>query len=251
MDPIVRIESLQVLFKGTPILKGVDLDCRVGEITVLMGPSGSGKTTLLRAVNRLNEVFSGMHTEGAVWLSVDGRPADAYAPTTDVAALRRRAAMVFQTPNVLPTSIRKNFTLPLRHATGLSRPEIERRMMSALGDVELLDEVEHRLGEPALNLSGGQQQRLCLARALALEPDVLLLDEPTASLDFRATRQIERLLDRLKNRYLILAVSHSIGQTSRIADRSYILKDGLIVEELERSTLHEPARLQQLAEELF
>jgi phosphate transport system ATP-binding protein len=251
MESLVSIQGLSVWFGKTRVLAGIDLEFRRGELTALIGPSGSGKTTLLRAVNRMNDLFPGVRTEGEVVLSVHGTPELAYGERTDVARLRRTAGMVFQNPNVLPTSIRQNFSVPLRNVCGLRREELAQRMEAALRDVELWDEVKNRLGDQAQTLSGGQQQRLCLARALSLEPSVLLLDEPTASLDFRATRRIEGLIGRLKERYPVLAVSHSLGQTSRIADRAYVLNNGSIVQTLDRSALHEPELLQQLAEELF
>jgi phosphate transport system ATP-binding protein len=159
--------------------------------------------------------------------------------------------MVFQAPNVLPLSIERNFTLPLRHALALSRDAARERMQRALVEAELFDEVRDRLHANAMTLSGGQQQRLCLARALALQPSVLLLDEPTASLDFRATAKSEGLLLRLKARYTIVAVSHSLGQTSRLADRCLVLRDGRSSAPIAGSELRDPARLRQLVDEAF
>lgn len=251
MDGLVSIQGLSVWFGKRRVLAEVGLEFRRGELTALIGPSGSGKTTLLRAVNRMNDLFPGARTEGTVELHVDGVTEVAYGEGTDVARLRRMAGMVFQNPNVLPTSIRQNFSVPLRNARGLRKDEVGERMEVALRDVELWDEVKDRLGDQAHTLSGGQQQRLCLARALSLEPAVLLLDEPTASLDFLATRRIEGLIGRLKERYPILAVSHSLGQTSRIADRAYVLNNGRVVQLLDHSALHQPELLHHLAEELF
>lgn len=251
MEPVVSIRSLSVAHGETAILDEVDLSFERGVLTVLIGPSGSGKSTLLRSVNRLNDLYPQLRTTGRVEIRTSGGTTDVYAPSTALPLLRRRVAMVFQSPNVLPTSIRRNFSLPLRHVRDLRGREMEHRMQSALEEVELWDDVRSRLKEPAETLSGGQQQRLCLARALALEPEILLLDEPTASLDFAATRRIERLLDRLKERYAVLAVSHSLGQTSRLADRCAVLNQGRIVEHFGKDRLHDPLRLQALAEELF
>ncbi len=251
MESVVKVESLSVWFGAARVLRDVDIEFARGELTALIGPSGSGKTTLLRAVNRMNDLFPGVRTEGEVTFFLNGTEVRAYNDCPDVASLRRTAGMVFQTPNVLPTSIRQNFSIPLRHVLGLSKPHVEERMEAALRDAELWDEVKDRLGEQAQTLSGGQQQRLCLARALSLEPRVLLLDEPTASLDFRASRRIENLLVRLKERYPVLAVSHSLGQTSRIADRVYVMSNGAIVEHLEGEELHDAERLHRLAEDLF
>lgn len=251
MDHVVRVERLSVWFGDARVLSDVDIEFCKGELTALIGPSGSGKTTLLRAVNRMNDLFPGVRTEGEVTLALGDTTMRAYGNGLDMAYLRRTAAMVFQDPNPLPASIRKNFSLPLKNVLGLGKDEIDARMEDTLKDVELWDAVKDRLGDQALTLSGGQQQRLCLARALSLEPQVLLLDEPTASLDFQATRRIEHLIDRLKERYPVLAVSHSLGQTSRIADRAYVLKDGSVVESLDRPALHDAERLQALAERLF
>ncbi|MDA3936237.1 MAG: ATP-binding cassette domain-containing protein [Actinomycetota bacterium] len=251
MDQLITVDGLSVWFGEARVLADVDIEFRKGELTALIGPSGSGKTTQLRAVNRMNDLFPGVHTQGEVTLSLGDASVRAYGDGMDVAVLRRTAGMVFQDPNVLPASIRKNFALPLRHVLGLGKAEIEGRMEATLRDVELWDDVRDRLGDPAQTLSGGQQQRLCLARVLSMEPKALLLDEPTASLDFLATRRIEHLLEWLKERFPILAVSHSLGQTSRIADKAYVLKEGSVVETLDRSALHNAERLQKLAEELF
>lgn len=251
MESVVTVEGLSVWFGTKRVLRDVDIHFGQGELTTLIGPSGSGKTTLLRAVNRMNDLFPGVRTEGEVTLAVNGTELRAYGDCPDVASLRRTAGMVFQTPNVLPTSIRQNFSVPLRNVLGLSKAEVEERMEASLCDAELWEEVKDRLGESAQTLSGGQQQRLCLARALSLEPRVLLLDEPTASLDFRASRRIEELIVRLKQRYPVLAVSHSLGQTSRIADRAYVMNGGSIVKTLDSGALHDPELLHTLAEELF
>jgi phosphate transport system ATP-binding protein len=248
MDPVVEIHDLTVRFAGQPAVQSITADVRPGEITVVIGPSGSGKSTLLRALNRMNELYPGCTTTGTVRLRLGGPPVEVYRRGLDLAWLRQRAAMVFQTPHVLPMSIRRNLTLPARLTLGLDARTAASRVEQALADVRLLDEVKDRLDRPALELSVGQQQRLCLARALMLEPDVLLLDEPTASLDFRATRQIEELLLALKHRFTILAVSHSLGQTTRLADRCLILREGRLVEDLDRAALDDPDRFRRLLE---
>ena len=250
-EPAIEIRDLTVAFRGRTVLHGVNLAVPSGGITVIIGPSGSGKTTLLRAINRLNECFTGCVTTGCVSLAFGGRRADVYRGECPLPELRRRAAMVFQSPNVLPTSIERNFTIPLRAVLGCSRDEARGRMTRALQEALLYDEVKDRLGDPALTLSGGQQQRLCLARALALEPTILLLDEPTASLDFRATRRIEDLLRRLQERYTVVAVSHSLGQTRRIADHVAVLREGRIAQTFDRSALADAALFQALVEEVF
>ena len=174
-----------------------------------------------------------------------------YEDFLSLAELRRRVGMVFQPPVVLPFAIRKNLTMPLGVTLGLTGAAAAERLERALHEVSLWDEVKDRLNDPASTLSGGQQQRLCLARVLALEPQVLLLDEPTASLDFRAAGRIEELLLKLKEKYTILAVSHSLSETRRLADRVCVLREGRIVKELERQHLSDPAVFQQLIEAAF
>lgn len=220
-------------------------------ITILVGPSGSGKTTLLRSINRLNECYAGCRTTGSVWLGSDAAQRNVYEADYSLGALRRHAAMAFQTPNPLPGSIASNFAIPLRSVLGLSRKEVNTRMMQALREVDLHSEVADRLHVGALTLSGGQQQRLCLARALALEPSYLLLDEPTANLDFRSSAKIEELLIRLKERYTIVAVSHSLSQARRLADQVVILCEGSLAQVLQHSQLEDADSFYRLVESIF
>lgn len=227
--PTVRMESLTVRAAGRTVLREVDLKLDRGRTHLLVGPSGSGKTTLLRAVNRLNELFGGFHTSGRVTVPWNGGVCSVYGDPYPLEELRRRVGMVFQNPNVLPVSIRRNFTIPLGEVLRCGGTEAAGRMEQALTDVGLWREVSGRLDEPATRLSGGQQQRLCLARALALEPSVLLLDEPTANLDFRATAAIEDLIGQLKEQYVLLVVSHSLDQAERLADRVAVLREGRVV----------------------
>lgn len=251
MATLIELRGLSVAFAGRPVLQGIDATFPAGAISFVVGRSGVGKTTLLRALNRLNELYPGCVTTGTVRLQRGPGVQDVHASSTDVAALRRRVGMVFQTPNVLPASIERNMTLALRHALGLGKDAARARMLQALAEAELLDEVHDRLHANAMTLSGGQQQRLCLARTLALQPDVLLLDEPTASLDYRATARIEALLQRLKARYTIVAVSHSLGQTSRLADHCLLLRDGGGVRAIGGAALRDPAHLRELVDEAF
>lgn len=248
---MIEIRHLSVSFNGRQVLSDLNLDLDERRINIIVGPSGSGKTTLLRAINRLNELYPACRTSGTVALELEGRRTDIYRDVRDVTKLRRQAAMVFQTPHVLPVSIEKNITLPLRLTTGLSKEEIHTRLERCLRDTELFTEVQDRLGESALTLSGGQQQRLCLARAIALNPFYLLLDEPTSSLDFRASRKIETLLMKLRDTYTIVAVSHSLGQASRLADRVIVLRDGRISEQIGREDLHDPEHFLRTMEENF
>lgn len=246
MKIAARIHALCVSFNKQQVLHNVALCAPAAGITVLAGRSGSGKTTLLRALNRLNETFPNCRTTGRVELDLgngleaiyeaSGQDGERARPRP-LSGLRRRVGMVFQTPNVLPVSVARNLALPLQVVAGVPAPEIQTRVRRALVDVRLWDEVADRLDIPAERLSGGQQQRLCLARALALEPAVLLLDEPTASLDVHATADIEDLLLRLAERYPLLVVSHSPEQAVRLATRLVVLHQGQVLHVLEKGEI--------------
>ena len=229
MTLAARIRRLSVAFHERTILHDITLDIPAEGITVLLGRSGSGKTTFLRALNRLNECLPGCRTSGEAELRLGGELRPIYAGRTGEAALsdlRRRVGMVFQTPNILPASIRQNMLLPLQLATAFPASEWRERMERSLTEVGLWHDVSSRLREPASILSGGQQQRLCLARTLALEPEILLLDEPTASLDPATTHTIENLLLKLAERYPILLVSHGLPQAKRMASRIVLFGKG-------------------------
>jgi phosphate transport system ATP-binding protein len=249
--PTVVIRDLSVVFFGKTILNNVNLSLRPGQLTVIVGPSGSGKSTLLRAVNRLNDLFPGCRTQGEVSVRLDGRCGNVYGDFLPLPELRRKVGMVFQTPSVLPFSIEKNIAMPLKVTLGIEGSTLTERIEWALREVSLWDEVKERLRENATTLSGGQQQRLCLARALALEPSILLLDEPTASLDFRATQRIEKLLIRLKERYTVLAVSHSLSQARRLADKVYVFREGRIEQEISGQQLRDRDTFIKLVEDVF
>jgi phosphate transport system ATP-binding protein len=251
MSATVRIEGLTVAFNGTSVVKDVDLEVPADGITVLLGRSGSGKTTLLRAVNRLNECFPGCTTTGQIRFALKDGQVVAYAPDTDVEELRRRVGMVFQMPYVLPMSVEKNLLLPLRLVRGFAGREAHERMRAALDEAGLWNEVESRLSAGAQTLSGGQQQRLCLARAIALEPEVLLLDEPTASVDYQSALHLERLLLRLKERYTLLVVSHSLRQAQRIAERIVVMRAGQISRVLEKRDLARAGSLEEMLDDCF
>jgi phosphate transport system ATP-binding protein len=196
-------------------------------ISVVVGPSGEGKSTLLLTLNRLWEEIPGARATGSVrLLGKEGKWLEVNAPDIDLPALRRRVGMVFQTPNPLPMSIFKNIAFPLRLAGLKNRTEIADRVETALCRACLWPEVADRLGADARTLSGGQQQRLCIARALVTEPELLLLDEPTSSLDARACRGIEELLLSLKEKQALILVSHYQEQVARIADRIFNLEAG-------------------------
>ncbi len=250
-DMAAGIKDLNVSFRGLHILKDVSALIPGNGITVLIGPSGSGKTSFLRALNRLNECYPGMETNGDVQLYLNGNYQNVYGKDFSVSELRRKVGMVFQHPNVLPVSIEKNIALPLRLVREIRKSDTWEITNRVLEETLLWDEVKDRLGDSAANLSGGQQQRLCLARTLALEPEILLLDEPTSSLDFRATQKMEDLIRQLKKRYRIIAVSHSLSQARRIADRILVFKSGTIVRTLDKRELDLPETLQSLVEEYF
>lgn len=249
--PTGIVENLAVSFGPKDVLKEINLICRRGQLTIILGRSGSGKTTLLRALNRLNEFYPRCLSRGRVKLLIQQGWQDIYQDKVSLPELRHRVGMVFQTPNVLPMSIEKNIALPLKLVLGLNHREIPARVESSLRETHLWEEVKDRLKSPASTLSGGQQQRLCLARVIALKPDFLLLDEPTASLDFQASQKIEELLLNLKDRYTVIAVSHSLNQARRLADQVLVLSEGRICRTLNRGDWRQPEVFSTLVEEIF
>ena len=232
----VVIEGLKVSFSGREILHGLNVEFPANKISVILGRSGSGKSTLLRSINRLNELFDGYQGEGEIKVSLnDNLVSISGKNAPELTELRRKVGMVFQSPNPLPVSIRKNITLPLELAFNISGSEREKILTEKLEQVGLWEEVKDRLNSPALSLSGGQQQRLCLARALALKPDLLLLDEPTASLDRAAAEKVEDMILSLKEKLSVIVVSHSLQQADKLADYAILLKDGCITDIFNRN----------------
>lgn len=230
MTAAVSLADVSVSFFNRMVLHGVSAVFPASRISVLIGRSGSGKTTLLRTLNRLNEEFPGCSTSGAVQVDFGGGLCDIYAAgAPSLAELRLRVGMLFQTPNCFPVSAYRNIAMPLALVGGVASKEIPGKVAEALETVGLWKELKDRLETPAERLSGGQQQRLCLARLLALRPAVLLLDEPTASLDIHAARGIEELLRELAARHTIIMVSHSLRQSRRMADQILACDDGRIV----------------------
>jgi phosphate transport system ATP-binding protein len=225
-QPKIRIENVGYSYDGKPALRDVTLDVPANAITVLFGPAGGGKTTLLRLINRLNDLVEGTEMSGRILL--DGR--DVYAPGTDVTSLRRRVGMVFALPLPLPGTVRENVVYGPKLAGTRDRARLEEIVFRSLTQAALWDEVKDRLGSPASALSGGQQQRLCIARSLALEPEVLLLDEPTSGLDPISTGKVEATLFELKQNYTIVIVPHSIQQAARVADYAAFFLMGELVE---------------------
>ena len=218
-EPVVALHDLSLYYGATPALRSVTMPVHSGGVTALVGPSGSGKSSLLNCINRLTDLVPGCRVTGSV--RVEGE--DIHGPAVDPVALRRRVGMIFQRPNPFPMSIRRNLTLPLRENGVAGRVELEARVERALMDVGLWDEVKDRLDRPAQALSGGQQQRLCIARALALKPEVLLMDEPCSALDPIATATVEELILSLKGRYTVLIVTHNLAQARRLADHAGLL----------------------------
>ena len=220
----IAIKDLDVYYHDRPVLKNVNMVFREKMLTVIVGPSGCGKSTLLMVLNRLLDTVPHARVEGSVelrsddqeWLNV------LQLKETDLPSLRRRVGLVFQHPNVLPTSIFRNVAFPLR-LLGLSHQEIDSKVRRALVDVFLWDEMKDRLESSATELSGGQQQRLCLARTLVLQPEILLLDEPTSFLDEALAQKIEALLLRLKDERTVVVVSHYNDQVMRLSDNVYRL----------------------------
>ena len=219
----MRLEHVSVSFHGTRAVSDVTMAIPANRVTSLIGPSGSGKTTLLRALNRLHDGTRGAKVSGTIQLG----DMDLYGPGSDPVLVRTRVGMVFQRPNPFPTmSIYENVISGLRFAGVRKKALLNEAAESALIASALWDEVRHRMRKPGTSLSGGQQQRLCIARALAVEPDVLLMDEPTSSLDPSATKRIEELLSELVDRVTIVIVTHNMQQAHRVSDHCAFLLSG-------------------------
>ncbi len=218
--------GLDLWYGAHHALKDVTFEADSHTVTAIIGPSGCGKSTLLRSFNRMNDMIPGVRVEGEVRVA----GVDVYAPSTDVVELRRRVGMVFQRPNPFPKSIFDNVAFGLRLLGVRDRGELEGRVEESLRRAALWEEIKDRLGRSALALSGGQQQRLCIARALAVEPDVVLMDEPASALDPTATARIEELVMQLKSRYTLVVVTHNMQQAARISDRTAFMLSGRLVE---------------------
>lgn len=231
MNKIV-IEHLILHYSdGTESLKDISLDIAANSITVLFGPAGGGKSTFLRVLNRLNDLADIDYLSGNVHLYTEqGEALDILDPDIDVSALRRRIGMVFARPVVLPMSIRQNLTYGLEIAGERHKSRMEEAIERSLSQAALWEEVKDRLDDPAVDLSGGQQQRLCIARSLALEPEVILLDEPTSGLDPISTGKVEASLQELKQSYTIVLVPHSVQQAARTSDRAAFFLQGELIE---------------------
>ncbi len=223
----IDVSALQVFYGASRVLDHITVAIAPNEVTALIGPSGCGKSTFLRTLNRMNDIVAGARIEGSVRL--DGQ--DIYAPSVDVVDLRRRVGMVFQKSNPFPKSIFDNVAYGLRiNGLARSRDDLAGRVEASLKSAALWDEVQDRLHTSALALSGGQQQRLCIARALAVEPEVILMDEPASALDPIATQRIEELIYELKTRYTIVIVTHNMQQAARVSDVTAFFWLGKLVE---------------------
>jgi phosphate transport system ATP-binding protein len=222
----VTLKGLRAFYGDAEQVKGVDLRFNANEVTAIIGPSGCGKSTMVRCINRMHEEIPGARAEGTVLLD----ELDVYDPSVDVVAVRRAIGMVFQKPNPFPTmSVFDNVAAGLR-LTSARRADIAQSVETALRGASLWDEVKDRLHEPGAGLSGGQQQRLCIARSLAVDPEVLLMDEPCSALDPIATLKIEELVEELKSRVTIVIVTHNMQQAARVAGRTAFMLSGELVE---------------------
>ncbi|HLF48108.1 MAG TPA: phosphate ABC transporter ATP-binding protein PstB [Methylomirabilota bacterium] len=224
--PMVEIEHVSLWYGEKRALKDISMAIPKHRITAYIGPSGCGKTTLLRCLNRMNDLVDGVRIEGSI--RVGGT--DIYDPGLDVTELRKRVGMVFQKSNPFPKSIFENVAYGPRILGVQNRSDVEGLVERSLRAAALWEEVSDRLGDTALGLSGGQQQRLCIARAIAVEPDVLLMDEPCSALDPMATAKIEELMLELKNSYTIVIVTHNMQQAARVSDYTGFLLLGELVE---------------------
>jgi phosphate transport system ATP-binding protein len=222
----VEVRDLNVFYGATHALKRVGVQIPERQVTALMGPSGCGKSTFLRALNRMHDLTPGARVEGAVLL--DGE--NVYAPGTDLVRLRQRVGMVFQRANPFPKSIFENVAFGLKVQGGYSKSEVADLVERSLRGAALWDEVKDRLHHSALGLSGGQQQRLCIARALAVEPEVILMDEPASALDPIATLKIEELIEQLRQRYTIAIVTHNLQQAGRVSQWTGFFLTGNLIE---------------------
>ena len=232
-DPVISFRNVSLSYSGAPALKDISMDIPRKKITAFIGPSGCGKSTLLRCLNRLNDLVDGVSIEGSI--ALDGK--DIYDPSVDVSELRKRVGMVFQKSNPFPKSIYDNIAYGPRIAGIRKKSQLDAIVEESLKGAAIWDEAKDRLNESSLGLSGGQQQRLCIARAIAVEPEVLLMDEPCSALDPLATGKIEELMVELKKRYTIVIVTHNMQQAARVSDYTAFMYMGEMVEFGDTNTL--------------
>jgi phosphate transport system ATP-binding protein len=225
-NPLIKLQGVELFYGPVRALKGITLDIPRCQVTAFIGPSGCGKSTLLRCLNRMNDLIEGVKITGKIHIG----DLDIYAPGVDPTTLRKRVGMVFQKSNPFPKSIFENVAYGPRIHGQNNRAELAAIVERSLTRAGLWDEVKDRLNQSALELSGGQQQRLCIARALAVDPEVLLMDEPCSALDPVSTARIEELLFELKKRYAIVIVTHNMQQAGRVSDYTAFLLEGSLVE---------------------
>jgi phosphate transport system ATP-binding protein len=226
MNNIIATEKLNLYYNDFQALKGITMQMQPNTVTALIGPSGCGKSTYLRLFNRMNDLIDGVKITGDV--QVEGK--DIYAKNTDVVELRRKVGMVFQKPNPFPKSIFENVAYGLRVNGINDKTFIQDKVEQSLGQAALWDEVKDKLNKSAFELSGGQQQRLCIARALAIEPSIILMDEPASALDPISTAKIEELIYELKENYTIVIVTHNMQQAGRVSDHTAFFYLGELIE---------------------
>ncbi len=227
MDDVqIKVENLNFYYGKFQCLKNINMTIYKNRVTAIIGPSGCGKSTFIRLFNRMNDLIPGARAEGAIYLDEE----NILSSTTDVVELRRKVGMVFQKPNPFPKSIFRNISYGLEIHNIKDKKHIENKVVSSLKSAALWEEVKDRLSDNALTLSGGQQQRLCIARCLAVEPEVILFDEPCASLDPISTNKIEELITELKKNYTIIIVTHNMQQAARVSDYTAFLYLGELVE---------------------
>jgi phosphate transport system ATP-binding protein len=223
----VKVKGLHAYYGDQQAIKGIDIDFPANEVTAIIGPSGCGKSTVVRCINRMHEEIPGARAEGSITLD----DVDVYGDGVDVTSVRRLIGMVFQKPNPFPTmSIFDNVAAGIRLTGSRNGVNIRERVHRALRAVGLWGEVKSRLNEPGVGLSGGQQQRLCIARTIAVEPEVILMDEPCSALDPVATLKIEELIDELKERYTIVIVTHNMQQAARVSNSTVFMLGGEVIE---------------------
>jgi phosphate transport system ATP-binding protein len=226
MEAIIRTENLSLWYGDTQALTEVTMEVEKNRVTALIGPSGCGKSTLIRVFNRMNDLIDGCRIGGKVL--IDGL--DIYGPSADIVGIRRKVGMVFQKPNPFPKSVYENVAYGPRIHGVRERKELDRIVEKSLRDAALWNEVKDRLHDSAAGLSGGQQQRLCIARCLAVEPEIILMDEPCSALDPIATAKIENLIDMLKREYTVVIVTHNMQQAARVSDFTGFMYLGKLIE---------------------
>jgi len=226
LEPKIQVRDLDLFYGQNQALKEINMDIAPNTVTAFIGPSGCGKSTFLKTLNRMNDLVDGVKITGSVEL--DGE--NIYAPNVDTTVLRRRVGMVFQQPNPFPMSIYDNVAYGPRVHGIRSKGKLDDIIEESLRGAAIFDEVKDRLKKSALGLSGGQQQRLCIARALAVEPEVLLMDEPTSALDPISTAKIEDLMETLKKKYTVVVVTHNMQQATRVSDYTAFFLLGELIE---------------------